>query len=370
MLIFLTFLQLFAVTNQLIYPIASSDKNDKSQLYTVYQKGFQERELWAIDLENQEAFKTILSSFLPTAVTLLPSRSGFSFIDRGRLRVKYFHKRSPRSVIFEDPLHDFTCVEWVNDKICFFSARRYNRHVIMLCNIDDRHLHVIEEDTIGDCLYPQKANNKLFCILQAGNYYSIIKNDFLNPLSEDENSVILLNEDDDAREIVNFQNRPIAFLKMLSEQSGYVVELLKRPENSHDTFKFAYHSFNKTNNSWFVEKLFDFAIRQDIILADSNHLNEALHPFMPQHCNTKIFYTSLGDDGTMNIFEYCLTDRKSTQKTFKHNNEHVFAPYPFKNKIFYGKRLSAQEKAWVDEDGDISRLLPHILRERVFCENN
>jgi len=148
----------------IIYPVASVE-NQLQNLYTLYQKRPYEREVWCINIEDQEANKTILSSFIPTYISMLPNNKGISFIDRGRLRVKYFHKRSPRSIIFQDPLHDFDSVEWLTDKDCFFSARRYSKHVILFCNIDDQRLHVIEEDILGDLFCQQKIDHEIFCIL-------------------------------------------------------------------------------------------------------------------------------------------------------------------------------------------------------------
>lgn len=349
----------------IIYPVTSTENKTNNFIYTLYQKRSYEREIWCVNIEDQEASKTILSSFIPTYISMLPNNKGISFIDRGRLRVKYFHKRSPKSIIFEDPLHDFDSVEWLTDKDCFFSARRYSKHVILFCDINDQQLHVIEEDILGDTFCPQKVDDKLFCILKTGEYFSIIKSDFINPSIVQEDKPIVYEEED--RKIVDFGKRPIIFLNMVNQEKGYVVELLKNEDQQCSIVSFAYHSIAKINKNWFIEKLFDFSLDLEVLMISEIHFSNMLKPFMPHHCADKIYFSSLKENQTMNIFEYDQKSKETVQKTFKVNGDHVFAPYVFNNKVYYGKKLTSQEKLWVEDDGDISRIIPHLIKERVSC---
>ena len=77
----------------------------------IYQKNINEKELWSIDTTNKKVEKNISFFLCPLAIKILPGNTGFSFINNNKLKIKYFHKRSVKSIQFDDVLNDFTDLE-------------------------------------------------------------------------------------------------------------------------------------------------------------------------------------------------------------------------------------------------------------------
>ena len=96
----------FGIINseEFLYPVASFNNDGQNFIYVIYQKNVHHLELWSVNSETMIATKLLMSNFSPAGVRLLPNQAGFSFIDNGRIRVKYTNKRSPLSFDFEYPI--------------------------------------------------------------------------------------------------------------------------------------------------------------------------------------------------------------------------------------------------------------------------
>lgn len=329
------------IKSNLIYPVNILEEDGKNKLFVIYQKNINEKELWSIDTTNKKVEKNISFFLCPLAIKILPGNIGFSFINNNKLKIKYFHKRSVKSIQFDDVLNDFTDLEWINDKVCYFSAKRYNRNVIMIYNIDGHNLKIIEENNFGESLKPQKFENKLFYIVRSDKLYSIFRTNFLNPFEEDDqnNKIIEFKEEDNLAKIIDFQEKPIVFLKVFSKESGFFAKIENFLEDEN-VYTISYNKFTQKDLNWDVEKLFTFKIKNI-----NDCFNKNLDVFMPHHFknqyqNDDIFFTNLDDNENMNIFNYC--NSKITQQTFS-INQHLFAPFLVKDKFYYGKFLAPTE---------------------------
>lgn len=339
---------------QIIYPIAA----DGQKIYAIYHKKNNQREIWAFDLQINQAFKSLFSNYAPSAFKLLPNLSGFSFFQDGHLRVKYFHKRSPKTVAFNLPLKDFNSVEWLNVGQCYFSARRLHKNLIMIGEINQAEVHLIMEDCFGDALFPQKIEDNLYYVRRVNDRHSVIKTKFLNPFESDSTTPVLdfLPDDDDLL-LFDAGSCKISGFKMADQNCGYFVVLNSEP--SDEFIKFSYHKICYNQNraipdpvlakNWHKKHLFDFVLKKNILIDKSSQLEQIVEIFWPEHClvlhnetnitTENIFFTSTASNGTMNIFKYDHLTSQVIQITDAAMDEHALRPILVGNKIYYGQCL-------------------------------
>ena len=350
---------------QIVYPIAFA--GDK--IYTIYQKENNQKEIWTLDLKQNQATQCLFSNYAPSAVKLLPNNSGFSFIQDGQLRVKYFHKRSPKTIAFNLSLKDFHLVEWLDVRQCYFSARRLHKNLIMIGEINHAEVHVIMEDSYGDAFYPQKVDDNLYYVRKVNGRNSVIKTKFLNPfVSEDEQVVLDFLPDDDDMLLLDAGSYKIAGFKMVDQNCGYFVVLNSAPTD--EFIKFSYHKICYNQNraipdpvlakNWHKKHLFDFVLKKNILIDKSNQLEQIVEIFWPEHClalhnesniiSENIFFTSTASNGTMNIFKYDHLTGQVIQITDASKDEHALRPILVGNKIYYGQCLKLSNT----ESGDFN----------------
>ncbi len=355
--------KLVFASGQIIYPIAS----DGQKIYTIYYNNNERKEIWAFDFQKKEACKSLFSCHTPSAVKLLPNLAGFSFIQENQLKVKYFHKRSPKTVDFNLSLNDLHSVEWLDLCQCFFSARRLHKNLIMIGEINQAEIHVIMEDCFGDALFPKKIEDDLFYVRRVNERYSVIKTKFLNPfVNEDDQVLDFLPDDDDDLLLLDAGSCKIAGFKMIDQNCGYLV--IMNSDQSDEFIKFSYNKICYNLNraipdpvlakNWHKKHLFDFELKKSILVDKTNQLNQMVEIFWPEHClvldnstnltSENIFFTSTANNGTMNIFKYDLASGQISQLTNASMDEHALRPILVGNKIFYGQCLKLGNAASCD----------------------
>jgi hypothetical protein len=343
---------------QIIYPIAA----DGQKIYAIYHKKNKQREIWTYDLQKKEAFKTLFSNYAPSAVKLLPNLAGFSFIQDDQLRVKYFHKRSPKTVAFNLSLKDLHSVEWLDTLQCFFSARRLHKNLIMIGEINQAEAHVIMEDFLGDALFPQKIVDNLYYVRRVNDRHSVIKTKFLNPFENEDAQVVLdFLQDEDDLLLFDAGTCQIAGFKMADQNCGYLV--IMHDNLSGGLIKFSYHKicYNQTRafpdpvlaKNWQKKHLFDYVLDNKLVSDSTNQPEQIVEIFWPEHClvvdsstnitTENIFFTSNASNGTMNIFKYDLVSGQVSQLTNAADGEHVLRPILVGNKIYYGQCFKSSE---------------------------
>ena len=361
-LIILLLYCLKTINNNLIYPIAFTEKDNN--ILICYEKDDLNKELWSTQIDGTNTKKIIFSAFVNSVFKMLPSNLGFSFINNNKLRIKYFQKRSSKSIVFDNKLYDFDNLEWLSDNICFFSARRFNRNVIMISDINNYNLRVIEENNLGECLKPQKIADNLFYINKYGNFYTIVKTFFLNPFAEeDQNIDFFFKEENERQQIIDFTDKQILNIKLVSNDEVYFLKVEEFMLD--DKIKFSYNQIKKENLKWSEEKMFDFYIK-DIFNLKINKFQDKDCFYLPQHYSDKIYFTDLADVDTMNIFEFDLNKKDIKQKTFKTSLSHVFAPLIFKNNLYYGKCLSCQDQNLIEQTDDMPTVFASLFFEKAI----
>ena len=161
----------FGIINseEFLYPVATFNNDGQNFIYVIYQKNVHHLELWSVNRETMAANKVLMSNFNPAGIKLLPNQSGFSFIDNGRIRVKYTNKLPSLSFDFEYPIYDFHTVEWINDRHFYFSAKAGKRFCVFLCDTNTKQTKTLIEKEVcsrinEDFMYPQIIGDKVYFI--------------------------------------------------------------------------------------------------------------------------------------------------------------------------------------------------------------
>lgn len=260
-----------------LYPVGTGVTPEGNDVvYLIYQRSLEHVELFAWDPIEGIAHKALLSAYTPAFFNLLPDNSGFSFIDQGRIRIKQFEKRAPFTIPLYAPIDTITSVEWIDAQHCYFTARYADHFGIFATDFDGNMTTVLSHESY-DFLYPQQRKNQLFFIRHTttGTYDIGVK-------GTDEN---------DYHIILNFEDTPIAFLRMIDEEHGFAIQ--HQPYlDRHDTFSaFACWYFKKTEGEWKKERIFEFNIPLDLFFGDTQQrFYESIVPFLPVHINGNIFF--------------------------------------------------------------------------------
>ncbi len=323
-LLFFVIYELALNPEEFVYPVAA----DNNFIYVLHQKSLYSMELLSLNMEHNYIQKCLLSIYLPGNIKLMPNHAGFSFIDQGKLRIKNFNSRSPKTINFNELIYDLTNIEWIDEKNFYFSAKKKNFFCIFHYNLADKKCYCIKEDLQSDYFYPQKILSDLFCIRRNQNNFQIIKLRYPKDLKIKNNDFI---------EILTLENMHIAFLIMINSNQGFFLEHANLVDRENKCLFFTYWNFFKTEQKhWHKEKLFDFSLPIKYLFGSNNErLYESILPFLPKLLNNKIYFCNANEsDLSVNIFSFDLTDKKIERKTSAQNCN--FSPVLFKDKIFYG----------------------------------
>lgn len=364
-LIFL-FLSFFAISKEFLYPIAST--KDSKKIYVLYQKNIHHTELWLLNLETNIAKKCLMSSFNPAGVKLIPESDNFSFIDNGLLKIK--EKNNPvYSIDFQRPLYDFHITEWLDETVCYFSARIGRRFCIFLCDKNIKYEKMlIERDSCArineDFMYPQIINDKIYFISKSvhkvadSNYeifgnYKILCSHFnqakkiANPVSE---VVLRLGE------------KSVAFLKMTSNEEGFFIGHPSKISKHEKLIKLKYFHLQKNNSEWEHNKLFDFRVPLDFLMNKSEfRLYESIVPFLPKHFKDTIYYSSVSEENKLNIFAFNISSSTSKNITADKFQNSIFSPILIGDELFFGGSIENEKPPFfLEEEKNIKIILPKI----------
>lgn len=311
-----------------IYPVASLEQDDI--IFFIKQSSLDHIDLIMWDNKTQRFENCLWSIYNPASVQLLPDKRGFSFIDKGRLRIKYFNKRSPKTIDFDHYFYNLHHVQWINNEECYFSAKELD-HISIYCGHVDGRIRCLATHDTADCTYPQKVANQLFYIKRTDqkDNYSIIQTPSPSSAQHKDFSVI-----------INFDAQPIIFLKMLSLSEGFVISHAPTIDVSHDTIDFSYYKISKNKKSWSKKKLFSFSIPSYLLRSKNKiSLYESLLPLIPRLHESTIYFvdSSYCIDNRLELFTYDLKtcERKKKLSKWAHH-QHLFVPLVHNLKIILG----------------------------------
>ncbi len=369
-------------SEQFLYPVASYQNTDgNTQIFLIYQPSQHHIELWRWNPTTRSACKALLSHYIPAGLTILPNNKGFSFIDQGRLRIQYFHKRSPSTLDCPYPMYDFHPPTWLDEFHCYFSAKRLDHFCIFYGDMHNKTTTCLSDNFPHDSMYPQIINDILFFIHRTPEgEHSIVQTAFQQPIDNENGE-----KKNEVHSLLTCGKRSLAFLHMVSAGEGYFLEHPSSISRYTPSLTLQCYHFFKDEKGWREEQLFSFSIPMYFLKESEYRLYESILPFLPRYIDQAIIFTDRkkGDSfiDETDQTELCLFDihaKTVHQITSRYSStfsvpQSVFSPLVVGNKIFYGGLLRKPGKknpdafyAWIDDEGSMHTQLPELFLERVI----
>ncbi len=397
-ILFFMSVSLVVKAKEFLYPVAATIQNESVKIYLVYQKSVEHLELLVWDPVTKITTKGLLSTFTPGVFKILPDGSGFSFIDKGRILVKSFTKRSPKSVAFYAPIDDIGIIEWIDNSTFYFMAKEGQRYALFQANTQGD-LHVLVGDKDTDYMYPQKINESLYFVkrtkihdlyqyaLTCIPYPTIPSRSLIAESVQDQmaffrkerqEQVTSLVKSEDIISVLDKGERPVAFLNMVSATQGFYLEHPRSIEKNEECISFTYWQLDKTEGEWTTKKLFTFNLPTHFFAdGDDFRLYESLLPFLPRHsmAGNIIHFMDCYDTKFLKtgIFQYDINadvlKRISPDLNSDIIGDAFFSPLYVNSMIFYGGTLLPEDLGtgnrlpaiWINEDGLICVDLPAVM---------
>src|SRR3990167_560223 len=354
----------FGIINseEFLYPVASFNNDGQNFIYVIYQKNVHHLELWSVNSETMIATKLLMSNFSPAGVRLLPNQAGFSFIDNGRIRVKYTNKRSPLSFDFEYPIYDFHTIDWLNDRNFYFSAKAGKRFCIFLCDTNRKQTKTLIENEVcsrinEDFMYPQIIGGTLYFITKSVHKLSDVQYETF-----DNYKIMCCNFDIESHKaedkptvILRRGENAIAFLKMVSQDEGYFIGHPNKVSKHTHYIHLKYFHLKKIDENWEYSKLFDFDVPLRFLQENSDtRVYESILPFLPVHYENSIYFASYNTENLTEIFCYNQIDSTLARLTTTSWPNSNFGIIISSGQLFFGGNITENCKLLENEDGSIS----------------
>lgn len=85
-------------------------------------------------ITSNNTVNELSSLYNPYYVDMLPDAKGLCFVDADVLHIDYLHEREPRALELDEPLDNFGIIHWLNDCICYVTARQQQQTGVWLIN--------------------------------------------------------------------------------------------------------------------------------------------------------------------------------------------------------------------------------------------
>jgi len=333
---FLFFSLSFCARGQYSYPVTFfQDKENRSFILYLHQKSRDLIELFSYTVATGTRQKLLSSSlFFPVGIQLLPSKKGFSFIDNGRVRIKYFNKRSPKTVDIQESLYNIELIYWIDDFHFYMSAKKGFNYGIFEVDVEGNVQTIVHEKGI-DCLYPQKVGDQLFYIERSRRLgeFKVVKtlyHDYPTKLFEDK-----------AERLFFCDINPILFLQMVTMSEGYFLQYSNQLDPEDRTISFSCFYIKKSDKGcWGQQLLFAFSLPSRFIISTyPESLCESLLPFVPRYYNGFIYFSDDTPNG-LDIFRISLKTKDVERVTYCEKKQAFFAPIELDNRLFWGELLN------------------------------
>lgn len=312
-----------------VYPVTSL--NDGKTILYIHQHSPINIELFSFNTQTQQTEQMLWSVFNPAGLQTLPDNGGFSFIDNGRLRIKEFQKRSAKAIDFDEPIFGINSLHWIDEHSCYCSAQ-YNNNFALFELHDNGTLQCLRAEAGKDCMYPQKVNDQLFYIERYATknnmHYCIVSCAY----QTDNNS------DAQTNLIIDFKSTPIAFLTIISETEGFVVEHAQHTDSENPTMVFKYHRIVKEGDVWAKNVLFSFSVPTNLLLDSEKKLYESILPLLPRIINNKVYFVDCANntDYILEPYFYDLSAQIFQKISLNQPKGHCFVPMVCSNKLYFG----------------------------------
>lgn len=309
-----------------IYPICT----DSSSIFYIHQKSLNDAELWRYVIASKEQIKCLDWRFMPAGVKLLPDHQSFSFIDTGRLRIKNFLKRSPHTIDFDRPVYGVSEVNWVDNNLCYFSAKQKKHYDIFWGNVATGTITSLYQKEDVECLGPRILDEQLFCIERCNHDRScriILKNLASSKIET----------------IVDCGYQQVVYLQMLSPLLGFYIEHMPYINDESELITFICHKIESLgeNQDWKETKVFKFNVLKKYLIGN-DRLYESLIPFLPRAKKTILYLTDIKQNQEGKYYSliksYDLISTKFESILESNTDIVFFAPLlTNNNQLVYGK---------------------------------
>lgn len=304
------------------YPVATLDENN---IIVIEQVDPNNLEVLLYNKQEHYYTKLLNSWFFPSDVQMLPDQSGFSFIDRGQFRIKFFDKKRPHTIAFPIDLFSIHNTSWVQDNQCLFTAKMNNYFHTFLLDLSSQEPQIFCFADFGKkvhCIYPQKINQTLFVIVKdQENMHSIVKTDWRPELvAADLNSDALV-----LQLCIKPQKEPLCFLHMVSDFQGYAIQLEEQKNDGFCLYFTCCQISQISDNVWQKQPLLFFKIPITMIMGNSKErLFESLFPLLPVYTAKSIVFTTYDESiGFCVVKEFDIFSNREI--LLKSATQHLFA---------------------------------------------
>lgn len=344
-------------TMQYTYPVA--DFENGNQLVVIQQKSLETIEVWFIDQKYQTMVQGLSSFSIPANVRILPSEKGFSFIDNGFIKIKYFEKRSPKILGMYEPISLISSMNWINEDTFYFSARQGDYYQTFQGNVNSQIKRLTCQPF--DYLYPTKIGQNLYCIKRLMDQQFEIVMLPWNPIDFDQYQTL------PETVIISATTTTLCFLKMISDQQGFYLQAPYLQDTHENQYTFScYHLVLLKNRQWESQELFKFTIPIQY-LKGPDRLYQSMELFLPNYMvDNYIYYVDFNTySNRFELLQYNIltknikniTDDFMKKNKFFHGK--LFAPYISRNKIYCGT-IDYTSKNTDDIENNFGIRLPHI----------
>lgn len=318
------------LANQYVYPVAYFADHEGEHLLVIVQRDIDLLELCDINPSTNRTEKILSTMFVPAGIQMLPSKTGFSFVDNGRIKVKQFVKRSPKAVDFFDPLYGVELIHWLDDFTGYFHALCDNRSHIYWFNCDGDLTCIASSDTC-DYQYPCIIDDQLWFIgktIQSEHQHFFIGKATYHaqyPAT-------------DCSHIIDFETTPIIMLNMDTATRGSCIAYSPSCDIQEQIVKFQYYELKQEHNIWGKRLLFSFDIPSWMLFDQDLRLYESLLPLRPRQRDDDVFFCSFAREyGTLALYRYNQTT--SNVSMVAHSNTNLLVPIFQGNSIWLGYQI-------------------------------
>lgn len=339
-----------AQDHEYLYPVGALHDSKRSGVLVLYQKSVHHTELWLWHPETTKATKLLLSTFNPAGVTILPDNSGFAFIDNNKVRIKYFHKRSPMMLDFDQPIYDLTIIHWNDSNSFYFSAKEHRRFRIYHADIKAGCFCIIGFDDY-EAMYPQRIENDLFFVRRSELDMENVQYTIEQTQYPQECDIFLRKRIYDPKLAYEIKqpclllhsDKPISFLHMISSYEGFFLEHPSTIEPHTPIIPFSYYHLKKIDDQhWHSQKIFEFSIPSSMLINSSDQrLFESILPLLPQYAGKGFYFTTL--DAILNglVIKFYNLETGIIESIFEDAGNYM-SPIIYKSKLLCGGPLQYQ----------------------------
>lgn len=332
----------FTGATEFLYPVAIVPDTDN--LLIMYQKTSHHIELWQWNVHTKQADTILLSRYTPAGLRLLPDNIGYSFIDNGRIRIKQWAKRSPRSIELDAPITHIELIDWIDQSTCYTSGK-YLDHFGIFQISDEGVVYPIVFDNSADLMYPQKVGNSLFFIERnKDRQYAVVSMAYDVQGGEEEeftDRIKAYPESKPKTVLLDCGLQPIIFLNMVSQEEGFYLTHPRMVSKKDTHILLSYYHIFSDGNQWSSDQIFTFYVPTNLFFPGrESRLYEALLPLVPRHSQGSIFYSDSQELAGLNLYCYSMIDKKSVLIGRALPDHHIFPPVSFGGVFYYGGTLS------------------------------